>query len=268
MSEFLGIAREKIYSPGKVDDDRAILEAVAFELRTRGHRVAVVSAEDDLVAPARGTVVFTMSQGPAALDVLRRWERSGILVINSVDAIEGCHRRRMLPAFEQARIRHPDSVLVSTDANPSLPDWAEGPVWLKRGDVHAMESGDVLRIRGHEAARRALAAFRARGISHALIQRHIEGDVVKFYAVRDCFFQSFVNGEGPSSDDERRQLTALAEAGARALDLEIYGGDCVRDERGAFWLIDLNDWPSYARCRASAAKAIADHLESRARLLS
>ncbi|MFN8640921.1 MAG: hypothetical protein U0802_04385 [Candidatus Binatia bacterium] len=81
--DFLGIARERVYSPGKVADDRAILGAVAAHLATR-HRVAVVSADEPLPDVAPPTVVFAMCQGPAALATLRRWEAAGVRVINTV----------------------------------------------------------------------------------------------------------------------------------------------------------------------------------------
>ena len=49
---------------------------------------------------------------------------------------------------------------------------------------------------------------------------------------------------------------------ARAVGLEVYGGDCVFSPSAGVALIDLNDWPSYGPCRAAAADAIADHLET------
>ena len=55
-------------------------------------------------------------------------------------------------------------------------------------------------------------------------------------------------------------MRGLAEAGAGALELEVFGGDCVRDIERRLWLIDLNDWPSYAPCRFGAAEAIASYL--------
>ncbi len=55
-------------------------------------------------------------------------------------------------------------------------------------------------------------------------------------------------------------MNELAEAAAAALELEVYGGDCVCDRDQILSLIDLNDWPSYARCRFGAAQAIASYL--------
>jgi len=66
----------------------------------------------------------------------------------------------------------------------------------------------------------------------------------------------------PLADTQERAMRGLAEAAAAALELEVFGGDCVRDRQQNLWLIDLNDWPSYARCRFAAADAIASYLTS------
>lgn len=261
---FLGITRERIYSPGKVDADRAILEAVAAELGS-SHRVAVVSGDDPLPAVTPPTIVFAMCQGPSALDALRRWEVAGVRVVNSAAAIGNTHRRRMLAAFGRHAIAHPPSVLLSTAASAAengLPDWIDTGAWVKRGDVHATEPDDVVYVEGRTATAAALAAMRGRGITAALLQRHVAGDVIKFYAVRGRFFACFPPAPAAVDDVERAAMNRLAEAGAAALDLEVFGGDCVRDRQGNLWLIDLNDWPSYAPCRFGASLAIASYLRT------
>lgn len=261
MIAFLGIARERVYSPGKVADDRAILEAVADRLRAR-HRVAVVGGDDPLPDVAPPTVVFAMCQGPAALAALRRWEAAGVRVINAVAGIENAHRRRMLAAFARHRVPHPESVVLDSDGAAALPAWVDAGAWLKRGDVHATEAADVVRVADRAAARAALAGFAARGIATACLQRHVAGDVLKFYAVRGGAFFAWYGGADVRLDaDAEARLRALAEAGAASLELEVFGGDCVRDGNGRLWLIDLNDWPSYGRCRFGAAEAIASYVE-------
>ena len=261
MIDFLGIARERVYSPGKVDDDRAILDAVAARLRVR-HRVAVVSADDPLPDVAPPTVVFAMCQGPDALAAMRAWEAAGVRIINSVAGIENAHRRRMLAAFARDRVAHPESLVLDTGDGAVLPAWIDAGAWLKRGDVHATDAADVVRVADRAAARAALAAFARRGIAVACLQRHVAGDVIKFYAVRGGAFFAWYGGEGVRLDDATEaRLRALAEAGAASLELEVFGGDCVCDGKGGLWLIDLNDWPSYGRCRFGAAEAIAAYVQ-------
>jgi len=262
MTDFLGIARERVYSPGKVEDDRAILDAVATRLAADA-RVAVISADDPLPADSPAPLVFAMCQGPAALDRLRTWEGAGVRVINSVAGIENAHRRRMLAAFARDAVPHPQSAIVATGDGVALPAWVDEGAWLKRGDVHATEPDDVMRVANRTAARAGLARFAQRGISAACVQRHIEGDVIKFYAVRERgFFAAFgADGAPPRLDVATRDaMQRAAEAAAAALQLEVFGGDCVRDHDGGLWIIDLNDWPSYGRCRFPASEAIASYV--------
>jgi hypothetical protein len=263
MSEFLGIARERIFSPGKVAADRAILDAVADVLRERGHGVRVVSAEDELPRPSDRATVFTMSQGGPALATLREWERDAIRVVNSVDSILSCHRHRLLQCLERAGVRTPETILLSDGTN-GVPQWLDvDGGWLKRGDVHATEASDVVFVRDGASTTAALAGFRARGIGQAVLQRHVPGIVIKFYGVGDGFLACFPGVEAPLALPPSRAaaLHRLARAGAAALGLEVYGGDCVVDLDGELQLIDLNDWPSYSPCRAAAARAIAGRLE-------
>jgi hypothetical protein len=260
MTVFLGIARERVYSPGKVEDDRAILDAVAKCLAQR-HSVRTVSAEEPLVQPDPETIVFTMCQGPAALETIRSWEAAGIRVINSAASIENCHRHRMLPALDLMSVDCPPGVIIPTNGPVILPKWVVEGAWLKRGDVHATQAGDVVFVREEKAARDALGDFSERGIRRALVQQHIEGTVIKFYAVRNGFLAWFPEKPLILSESEVDSMRALANAGAVALGLDIFGGDCVRAPDGTLWLIDLNDWPSYGRCRSAAASAIADYLD-------
>jgi len=89
--------------------------------------------------------------------------------------------------------------------------------------------------------------------------------VLKFYAVLGSFFHCVPpSGVAPVPLTVLVQMRALGARAARALGVEIYGGDCVYDaQRDALGLIDLNDWPSYASCRAAAATEIAAYLHAR-----
>jgi GNAT superfamily N-acetyltransferase len=264
MRSFLGIAREPVFSPGKVEADRAIIESVGAVLRNHGHRVEIVSAEETLSTPRPGTMVFTMAQGSSALATLRRWEEGGIAVVNSVESVLHCHRHRMIDRFRRARVAAPESVVLFTDHADELPGWIEeSGAWLKRGDVHATEADDVAFVDGRVAAIDALRRFRGRGIGQAVLQRHVEGVVIKFYAVADRVLAWYPPAETrlTLTPPQISELGTLANAGARSLGLDVYGGDCIATAEGDLQLIDLNDWPSYAPCRAAAAEAIAVYLE-------
>jgi len=264
MSTFLGIAREPEFSPGKVDADRAILEAVADVLRARGHRVALTNTAGMPSRPERGTTVFTMAQGEAPLARLRDWERGGVRVVNSVAGVLNCHRHRMCDALARAGVGMPETIVFATAAAVTWPAWlARDGGWLKRGDVHAMLADDVRFVPDATAAAAAVTELRARGIASAVLQRHVEGTVLKFYAVADGFFAWYSPPEMPImlAAPQEAALRDLAGRAARALDLEVFGGDVVVGGEG-FEFVDFNDWPSYARCRPGAAQAIASRLET------
>ena len=63
--------------------------------------------------------------------------------------------------------------------------------------------------------------------------------------------------------DEDR-LRELVFAAARAVGLEVFGGDVAFPKPDAPVLIDLNDWPSFAPVRVAAAAAIAAYIDEKA----
>jgi hypothetical protein len=262
MTALLGITRELVFSPGRVSDDSAILEMTATALRERGHAVTVIGAEEShWPEPAAGTLVFTMAQGAEALNRLREWAARGIRIVNRPGAILDCQRHRTIPILSSARVPFPESVLVETDAVTSMPGWLDGHAWVKRGDVHATEADDVVAVHDMAALRAALRRFSERGIRRAVVQRHVPGTVVKFYAVRGRFFHCVQPADAATVPPAtQRRIDALGQAAAQALNVEVYGGDCVCAVNGELTLIDLNDWPSYAPCRVEAAKEIAAYL--------
>ena len=263
MSRFLGITREPVFSPGRVADDSAILHLVADELRHQGHSVAVVGGDDEhWPQPATETTVFAMCQGPRALERMRGWEARGVRIVNRPEGILNCQRSCTVPALVRAGTAFPESLLVETAAVAALPEWiAESGAWVKRGDVHAMESDDVIFADSADKVRGALRRFRERHIERAVVQRHVAGTVLKFYAVRGRFFHCVPPaGSAAPAPDTLRRIDALGQHAAQVLNVEVYGGDCVYSAGGAVTLIDLNDWPSYAPCRSKAAREIAGYL--------
>ena len=47
---------------------------------------------------------------------------------------------------------------------------------------------------------------------------------------------------------------------ARLAEVPVYGGDCIVDETGKYWIIDFNDWPSFSPCIEDASKAIVKYI--------
>lgn len=259
MPDFVCVLREPEFSPGKVEDDAAILLHVASLLRRERYVVDVLDPRTRRWPELpRRTVVLSMAQGEQALEQLQRWERKGLRVINSVNGVRNCHRIRTVPLWQHAGCTSPPAAVVATNAR-TLPEWVQGVaagVWVKRGDVHAMTAEDVQFAADGKRACEVLERLRLRGIAWAVVQRHVSGRSLKFYGVTDRFF-FLVGASGECSAQVEREVARLARQGAAALGVEIFGGDCVVDDRGRCHLIDLNDWPSYAACRQAAAEAIA-----------
>jgi hypothetical protein len=161
----------------------------------------------------------------------------------------------------EAKIPFPKSKVVSTLSNEQhkLSEIGERKIWVKRGDVHAIHREDVSLVYGDEELNFLLKEFAHRGIKNAILQRHIYGDVVKFYSVKDTdFFRwYYVNGNNHFQFDVK-ELMELTYKSAEILNLQIYGGDAIVSEDGSLTVIDINDWPSFANFRDEASKFIAE----------
>ena len=66
-----------------------------------------------------------------------------------------------------------------------------------------------------------------------------------------------VNGPSEHIEFDVDTLKRYCAKASDVLDIKIYGGDCIISEEGEIRIIDFNDWPSFAPCRAEAAPVIA-----------
>jgi len=265
--EALGVYRESVYSPGRESDDTLILEETAAMLAKHGVRVSLRPAEEIRREELDSDLVFTMGQGEAGLQVLQDWQEQGRLTINTVAAIRNCHRARTLAHCSAAGVPMPPSRIVPTRFASGAEKAAtlarihfcldfSSSLWVKRADVHATQPDDVVQVWDETELQKTLQAFAQRGILYALLQAHCPGRMVKFYGAGPGRFFDCPELD-PSFVDRVARLAILS---ATAVGLEIFGGDCAIREDGTPVLIDLNDWPSFMRCRRAAAQAIADYL--------
>jgi hypothetical protein len=268
-----GVYREIAHSPGRETDDAEILRAVGHELSDRGFAVSLFSHDelpdtDDVrgVAPH----LFVMCERKPIVERLAAWERQGVRVVNRPEGIRNTDRERTIEHFERAGVPFPRSVLVPTGKRDG--DSVAFPCWIKRGDVHATQVGDVAYAEGAPAVAAALADLSERGIVRAVLQEHVPGDLIKFYGVAGLedkqslsWFEWFYHRDQALSGHafDPAELAAVASQGARALGLEVFGGDAIAGADGRVVLIDLNAWPSFALVRPAAATAIAALLEVR-----
>jgi glutathione synthase/RimK-type ligase-like ATP-grasp enzyme len=257
----LGVNREPEFSPGKVDADAAILDATLAELKREGVSIEAIDAESfGRGAAVRADLILPMCQGARALKRLAEAERAGAIAINSALSIRNCYRDLLAAGLERAGVPTPPGALVAADEPLDMRklagvDLAAG-VFVKRGDLHALAPDDVQRGADRVAVELILANFARRGIRFAYIQQEAVGRVVKFYGVGGgAHFSAHPEGE-EVAEAAFRALSEAASTAAAALGLEAWGGDAVLSG-DRFAIIDFNDWPSYSRVRASAARAIA-----------
>ena len=271
-----GVYRELAHSPGRETDDALILQATAARLARRGFEVELKSP-DELPQIDEGEVpafLFVMCERPAAVERLAAWERRGARIVNRPEGVRNTDRERTIALFVREGVPFPRSTLVETSA-AGAPAQPGAPCWVKRGDVHATQEGDVTFAADPEELRAALVRLNGRGIARAVVQEHVPGDLIKFYGVAGegdaraplSWFQWFYHRDQKLSNHrfDPERLQALVARGAGALGLEVFGGDAIAGPGGKVVLIDLNAWPSFALYRDVASARIAECLAARFR---
>lgn len=279
-----GIMRAGAYSPNHIGNDAAIFNATADQLRKRGCTVNNYSEEQFNSGKVKERVILNMCREQESIKRLQDMEDDGCIVVNSGYGIENCTRERMTRILMGHNIPYPDSVIVNTDEAVvnQLRKAGINNCWIKRGDFHAMHKEDVSYVRHAEEAQEVLQEYFYRGIKRAVINRHLVGDLIKFYGIHNSpFFFWFypfdeghskygleaINGKSKGIDFDIERLKGICHDAAEALGVEVYGGDCIVSPEGDIRIIDFNDWPSFAPCRNEAApfiaKAVLNYVKSK-----
>lgn len=273
------IMRAGAYSPNHIGNDAAILNAVTEQLRKRGCEVNIYSEEQFINGNATEDIIVNMCREHRSIDLLQKFEEEGRLVINSGHGIENCTRERMTRILMGHNIPYPDSLIVDTDevVKGKLVKAGFSRCWIKRGDGCAMHKEDVSYVRHPEEAQEVLQEYFLRGIKRAVINKHLVGDLIKFYGVSGSkFFYWFypydeghskygleaINGKSQGIEFDKDKMRAICQSASDVLDVKIYGGDCIISPEGDIRIIDFNDWPSFAPCRDAAAPHIAKQILS------
>lgn len=269
-----GIMRTGIFSPNHIGNDAAIFNVVAEQLRKRGCEVKIYSEEQFAAGGVDEHIILNMCRERRSIEMLQKLEDEGRLVINSGYGIENCTRERMTRILMASGIPYPESFIVDTDevVKDRLASSGFNSFWVKRGDQHSQHREDVAYARHAQEAQETLQEFFLRGIKRAVINRHLTGDLVKFYGVAGTpFFYHFfpfdlghskygyenINGAPRHIHFDEDRLKAICAKAADVMDVKIYGGDCIVDEDSNITIIDFNDWPSFAPCRQEAGPIIA-----------
>ena len=283
MIKIVGVKRKTKFSPNHIGNDGMIFALVADRLRTMGYEVDEYTESEFVLGNVTAKYIFSMARDKTTIKRLKTLEAEGAVVINSGTGIENCFRERMTRLLIANDIPHPDSIITDTsdDASEALRSLNANAYWIKRGDSHTIHREDVTYARNLEEATSILQEFALREIPNAVVNKHLVGDLVKFYGVGGTdFFHWFYpfdlsltkfglekeNGVAHEYKFDVDGLKKMCERIGKILDIEIYGGDCIVADDGSFQIIDFNDWPSFAPCRDEAAPYIAECIDRKIKM--
>jgi len=263
----LSVFREITNSPHRENDDALILKGVSDELIKLGVSVYLIEPEIiDEVVNEKWSCVIPMCENPENLEKISKIDA---VFVNTVDSVYNCYRRNMFRLImKNCPEIFPETEMRDMKDFPGIPPYfydSRG-VWIKRGDVHNTCLHDVHYVKKWEDAFKVKEDFEKRNIKDVLIQKHIEGDLIKFYGVGPgrwftwFYHKPQVARKYPFNQDK------LAENAARfasAVGVEVFGGDAIITSQQKIYIIDINSWPSFARVRDEAKKHIAKHIFSK-----
>lgn len=277
--KILGISRGTKYSPNLANSDAAIFSTVVKELQESGHEVETIHENEMLQQDyAAFDKVFTMARDGETLIALENnaSEETRKKFVNSINGTLTCTDKSVMASLMlEEGIPQPDFCYGKKRnlVKSSVENYTDltTPLWLKNCDCSAITADDTIFCSTEEEGNKAFRNFEERGVETWIAQSHQNGDLIKFYGVEgtDFFHWNYaslghskfghekVNGKEKGYQFCADKIKRYADKMAQKLNVPIYGGDVIIDERGDFWFIDFNDFPSFSICREKAAKAIA-----------
>ena len=277
MTTFAGIIRSTEFSPNS--NDLAIMRKVAEKLENRSAMVFLETEAEFAVDAKMADAYFSMGREEKTLEKLAAIEQKGITVVNSTAGVRNCARPVITDLMQRNGIPVPQSFIWDFSRTGSLQNDVIYPCWVKRGDSCAKQKEDVCFVRNEKELQQTIADFKRRGIFVAVYNRHLVGDVIKFYGVAatDFFYWYYptlgaechgkfglekINGPAHRFLFDVQALKRDADRVAVISGTPVYGGDCIVDSEGNYRIIDFNDWPSFSCCLDAAADAISNYLLS------
>ena len=265
----LCIKRLAEYSPNSQNKDEKIINRIAELLTLEGLEVRMVVENEITSSFPIYPFVISMARSPKVIDILGEWQERGSVVVNSSLACLNCYREKQINILLDKKIPIPKTIVVPTneEIKEEIDFISEKLFWIKRGDFQTTEPIDVIKVDSIAKANEVLNNYQSRGIQKALITENIEGDIIKFYGVSKTNFfyytyptlDKFNNAINTTKDRiqiDEKQFISTCQRAALELDLDIYGGDAAIDTKGNFYIIDMNDFPSFSSCRDEAAENI------------
>lgn len=274
------VKRDPVYSPNMEMKDLAIFNDVVSDLKEAGYTPVIYTEKEFVRESEVPEVIVNQCRTQAAIDRLKSLEDEGSLVVNSGYGIENCRRYNLTEIFDTYGIPSPETLTVDLKEDISeLPEILREEVsvaqdgwWVKNGDDATSGPQDVEYCEDFSGVVSALEQYRERRIEKAVISRHLNGDLIKFYGTHPSgflyWFYPALTGHGKFGNESINgepkrypfDLNDLADIGFRLskiLDVKIFGGDCIVDESGHIKIIDFNDWPSFSIIRKQASHYIA-----------
>ena len=244
----LGIFRETVLA-GKPGSDERILRLTGQELTEKGFQVELKHPQE-LRGDEGAGLVFTMARKEKTRKKIKKIQENGALTVNTPDSVKtSLNRELSYQLLEKTGARIPETRIVK------LSELNEECLFdrtvLKRADRH--EQWFI--IKDNQELEKARDFYRDKNAERIAVQKFIEGEHVKYYAIGEKVILA-------PKTREAEKIRNQAILGGKALDLEVYGGDFILTDRP--YLVDVNDWPSFGSIKGysqeEAAKSIADYM--------
>lgn len=255
------------------DKDMQLFHRIVDELKSNGHTVEILDEQEEI--SNEYDAIFHMTRTANTLEKLASCEAKGIYVTNSVNGVKNCSREKFVKIFTENKIKQPTYTRINIASKTYTPPFLPG--WLKKSDGWSCNVEDVQFVTSIEEYQKALSALSAKGCNDVLFCEHIAGDIIKFYGIQsEEYFRWYypdltatkfglekINGEPRKYKFNSEGLRAIAFRAANALNINIFGGDCIITSIGEIYIIDLNDCPSFSAFRDEAAKKISTSIINR-----
>lgn len=259
------IDRAPHHSPRMQESDAAIMRLVEKELTALGAEVKNFKESDNI--PPEYKIILHMSRTADTLQRLNKLKNEGYIIINTPDAVNNCTRINLTNILQENNIPQPEHIII--EQTNRIPPF-KYPAWIKKGNGWSCRKEDVAYITTPQEAKTTFDTIKANGGTSAILCKHIEGDIIKFYGVGNTFFKYIypdventkfglekINGAQKKHPFDTKQLQETALKAAAAPGLEIFGGDAIITPQGEIFIIDINDFPSFSQTREEAAHHIA-----------
>ncbi|MCF0207831.1 MAG: hypothetical protein HUK07_00150 [Bacteroidaceae bacterium] len=247
-AKYLLVYRDERFSPGAVERDKAMLDAVGQMLSEGGKHSLFYIHEHELqtvnAADYADCTIVHMTRSAEALTKIAQMQSLGARVLNEPQAILHCQRAYIEEVMVANGLSTP-TTLVEKCPELSGKGW-----WIKSNET---TDSTPSHIQFCETLSTDFSESDAAKSGKLLVQPHIEGQNIKFYGVRNT---DFFHVRESISTAVLQQLCTAADTLAAALSLDIYGGDAILTAANHLTIIDFNDFPSFSSCRKEAAEAI------------